>query len=285
MALFFVLTATQSFASNRFCYDSGPCFRKVLVANILDADYQYRDPYSSPDFPQYFDMSKYVPPTYLLSLANMNPQGNVSSHFDVEEIMNIDEGAYAIFSPGVLKIIETLRKQIKAPIIVNSGYRSPGHNSRVAGAATWSRHIYGDAVDIFSPSVSLNVLSKACLRLGAGFVQIYQAHVHCDWRDGQPDENFYVSSGPSNNSARMAEAGNEGFAIVPFNRGNSVMLSLIHPPQEDGGQVSYKWQIITPDQSLLELEGESVSVPLQKGTYSIRVDVGGFNIVEKTLQW
>jgi uncharacterized protein YcbK (DUF882 family) len=43
--------------------------------------------------------------------------------------------------------LQVLRDEVKRPIRINSGYRSPQHNRKVGGA-TKSRHVVGDAADI-----------------------------------------------------------------------------------------------------------------------------------------
>jgi uncharacterized protein YcbK (DUF882 family) len=64
------------------------------------------------------------------------------------------------------------------------------YNEGVDGA-TWSRHIYGDAVDMYSDTLSLAELAEACNDLGAGFTKLYTTHVHCDWRDHELDRAFF----------------------------------------------------------------------------------------------
>jgi len=51
--------------------------------------------------------------------------------------------------------LQVLRDELKAPITINSGYRSPAHNKKVGGA-TASTHLTGEGADIvvkgFSPA-------------------------------------------------------------------------------------------------------------------------------------
>ena len=43
--------------------------------------------------------------------------------------------------------LQVLRDELKAPITVNSGYRSPKHNAKIGGAKR-SQHLLGNASDI-----------------------------------------------------------------------------------------------------------------------------------------
>jgi zinc D-Ala-D-Ala carboxypeptidase len=51
-------------------------------------------------------------------------------------------------SVELLDKLEALRSAIGRPLQINSGYRSPGYNSTLEGAASKSEHVQGRAVDI-----------------------------------------------------------------------------------------------------------------------------------------
>ena len=53
----------------------------------------------------------------------------------------------AYIDPQVVHHAQEMRSGLGRALVVNSAYRSPEHNDAVGGA-TYSRHIYGDAVDI-----------------------------------------------------------------------------------------------------------------------------------------
>ncbi len=53
----------------------------------------------------------------------------------------------AYVDPEIVSHVQEIRSGLGRPLDLNSGFRSPEHN-RAVGGATFSRHIYGDALDI-----------------------------------------------------------------------------------------------------------------------------------------
>ena len=56
-------------------------------------------------------------------------------------------GQRAFVDPQAVWHVQQVRSGLGRPLIVSSSYRSPEHN-RDVGGATFSRHLYGDAVDV-----------------------------------------------------------------------------------------------------------------------------------------
>jgi hypothetical protein len=100
------------------------------------------------------------------------------------------KGRYAIYQIHAVEQLQAIRDTIGGPLRVHSGYRNVSYNADVGGA-TWSRHMYGDSVDMSSSVASLNDLSDICDDLGAGYIGMYDTHVHCDWRDDILDPAFF----------------------------------------------------------------------------------------------
>lgn len=67
-------------------------------------------------------------------------------------------------------------------IHILSGYRTPGHNARLDGAAKQSQHLNGKAVDLYIPAVSTKLLAAMSRIIGVGGVGIYpnKHYVHVD---------------------------------------------------------------------------------------------------------
>jgi uncharacterized protein YcbK (DUF882 family) len=70
----------------------------------------------------------------------------ISPHFKLREFQCRCCGVVKL-SPGLLAMLERMRGEWGAPMIVNSGYRCPKHNKAVGGAAR-SLHLCGMAADI-----------------------------------------------------------------------------------------------------------------------------------------
>jgi uncharacterized protein YcbK (DUF882 family) len=67
-------------------------------------------------------------------------------------------------------------------IIIQSGYRTPAHNARLAKAAKQSEHMKGNAADIHIPGLSVEMLERLAKAVAVGGVGFYQAEkfVHVD---------------------------------------------------------------------------------------------------------
>lgn len=80
--------------------------------------------------------------------------------------------------------IEKVRKILgNEPIIIESWLRDWAANSKIPGAASSSRHLFGDGIDFrclhLSPKQIYVALEKWHLK---GGLAVYKSHVHIDWR-------------------------------------------------------------------------------------------------------
>lgn len=88
---------------------------------------------------------------------------------------------------GVAINLQVLRDTLNAPIIINSGYRSPQHNKEVGGVPN-SQHVKGMAADIKSSHYTSKEISEVIEKLIAegsmeeGGIGIYNTFVHYDTR-------------------------------------------------------------------------------------------------------
>lgn len=83
-----------------------------------------------------------------LEVAPVSEQ--VSQNFLLSEYVNptIQRGARrAYVDPQAVWHVQQIRSALGRPLVVSSSFRSPEHN-RDVGGASFSRHLYGDAVDI-----------------------------------------------------------------------------------------------------------------------------------------
>lgn len=152
-----------------------------LVAPTLPDGYVYPPPLDN-------DPNFRVPVAYL-ELAGLDPGTALAPNFQLKEVARPEFGAFAVVQPAAIVHLQNMRDDLGG-LAIAAGYRSPGANASVGGS-TWSRHIYGDAFDIKPSSASLQALYDRCGAEGAGFRQLYEDHVHCDWRNEAVDEGFF----------------------------------------------------------------------------------------------
>jgi len=84
--------------------------------------------------------------------------------------------------------LQILRDEVKKPIKITSGYRSPEHNAKVGGVKS-SRHITGEAADFkiagMTPKEVAAVIEKliAAGKMEEGGLGIYSTWIHYDHRN------------------------------------------------------------------------------------------------------
>ncbi len=100
--------------------------------------------------------SQYLPPLGFIEVTPENKGVLVSRHYFLNDFIchaNTPFPHYMALSPAILLKLELLTLKLRqngipeARLTVLSGFRTPWYNQTVFGAK-WSRHIYGDAVDI-----------------------------------------------------------------------------------------------------------------------------------------
>lgn len=293
--------ADDTKASAKVCYlqtsKGQTCFETHDLddVNRAESKYKYVDSFNDPSFPSGLDRWQYRSPINLLFSSQHVSTAPLSKNFLRAEVLNANDsrGNYGFFSTKALHRIQQMREYFGKPLIINSGYRSPAFNSSLNGAARFSRHTYGDAIDFKIPGVSFRSIAKKCMDLGAGYYQIYSSHIHCDWRTTPLNEMVYgqdlrpnhihahspsdviqtlthkmeiVTTGRLNTSTRSTEA--------------AVQLSAKNVWLEDGEGVMYFWQV-SQNGNVVETSAASDPVFLLKpGEYQVSVNVGGS--LEKT---
>lgn len=71
----------------------------------------------------------------------------LSEHFKAREFRCKDGQAEIFVGEELILVLEDVREHFGQPVIVNSGYRTPGYNTLIGGQ-TWSTHLMGIAADI-----------------------------------------------------------------------------------------------------------------------------------------
>ena len=162
--------------------DYTACFPLVPATDSMGLDYAYPDLFEG--------NPQYSAPTAYLDLRVSDHEHSLSPNFVFSEFMSEAKGPFGFFQVHVVESLQAIREASGGPIFINSGYRNVSYNESVGGA-TWSRHLYGDAVDMYSGVLSLSELEDVCEDLGADFTLLYETHVHCDWRDHPLDSSFF----------------------------------------------------------------------------------------------
>ena len=95
----------------------------------------------------------YAQVEYFIEIAQLTRdqrQGKLANNFKLEEYVRIPEGnkdGKIYIDAEIVQHAQDLRDAWGNPLVLSSTYRSPEYNSAIGGA-TFSRHMYGDAIDI-----------------------------------------------------------------------------------------------------------------------------------------
>ena len=102
-------------------------------------------------------------------------------YFAYKEFDSPDKpGSGLTMDPVVLGMIDAARKAYGKPIKVNSGFRTPEHNSKVGGVSN-SSHLKGLAIDIAcSDSNERFLLLGALLKVGFKRLGVGTSFIHVD---------------------------------------------------------------------------------------------------------
>lgn len=174
-------------AAAEACY-LGPDRDDRACLPTVEWDAAWGDAYAYPD--PYGDDDQYLAPVRFLDLDSIDPDTRIAPNFVLSEVASAAKGRFGLFQAHTVDALQQIRDDIGGPLRVNSGYRNVDYNAGVGGA-TYSRHQYGDGVDIAADGASLDELAALCGGLGAGYVDVYATHVHCDWRTTPLDPAFY----------------------------------------------------------------------------------------------
>ena len=115
-----------------------------------------------------------------------NGEEKLSANFRVREFACSDGTDPVFISPSLIKVLQQVRDHFAAPVTINSGYRTPGHNKKVDGAA-YSQHQYGTAADIQVKGVAPAEVAAFAETLlpDSGGIGIYGTFTHVDVRENR----------------------------------------------------------------------------------------------------
>ena len=108
----------------------------------------------------------------------------LSANFKVREFACSDGSDTIFISPALVTVLQQIRDHFKAPVTINSGYRTDHHNDRTKDAAKFSQHKYGLAADITVKGVAPAKVAEYAetILVGMGGIGIYKNFTHIDVR-------------------------------------------------------------------------------------------------------
>jgi hypothetical protein len=117
--------------------------------------------------------------------ANVRAQ-YVAPNFQMGEFIKDTTLTSAVVDPVMVQHVQNARNRYGV-MTLSSGYRTPAYNSSIGGA-TYSRHMYGDAVDVPAATYSVfDALRTAFAPENPSYVEPYDQasnnHYHGDWRN------------------------------------------------------------------------------------------------------
>ena len=99
-----------------------------------------------------------IPPAGFIEVTQKNSETKVSPHFRLGQFLCKQEGGfpkYLLLDPRLLAKLEALLDALHARGIdaesleIMSGYRTPAYNRQIGNKTTFSRHVFGQAADVF----------------------------------------------------------------------------------------------------------------------------------------
>lgn len=288
-------------SSDSICFDGNSddgkiCFFAILKEDVLReaAGYDYLNPHTDPTFPSRWDPSFYEMPLRFVDLDRENPDTFIAENFKLIEFMEARKGRFGHFSPYVTRVLQEMRSQTNRSIRVNSAYRSPAYNAGISGSAKWSRHQFGDAVDLNISGLTVKEMGDVCADFNADFVLRYKTHIHCDWRWTAKLEDNPAQSGlalrsvttlTKNHINSLSATTQIVLSDTPFLEGDSVTLSIQSEHGEDHGELLNDWEILTPSGKNLNSSSTSLELTsLEAGTYFVKALAGGLIKVERSFE-
>ncbi|HWI52732.1 MAG TPA: D-Ala-D-Ala carboxypeptidase family metallohydrolase [Symbiobacteriaceae bacterium] len=157
-------------------YPSGVVVRMKQDATLTNS---YPDPASSPN------ATYYKRPVWFITVDSTVRAAKAAANFTIGEFISETGLTSAIVDPLMVQHSQNARNRYGV-LVVNSGYRSPAHN-RAIGGATYSRHMWGDAVDMdANTSAQYSAINSAFAAESPSYVESFAEggynHWHGDWR-------------------------------------------------------------------------------------------------------
>ena|SRR5699024_5197993 len=115
-------------------------------------------------------------------------------YFSLNDFDSPDEpGSYKNMKRSMMLLIDSIRKDIGRPIIVNSAYRTEKHNEKVGGVES-SSHRNGWALDVHCPDNQFRLaFIKSAIKHGVSRIGIYRTFIHIDMDPDKPQNTMWYT--------------------------------------------------------------------------------------------
>lgn len=104
------------------------------------------------------------------------------SNFKVKEFACKDGSDEIKIDDELVEKLQIMRSYFGSPIIINSGYRTNAHNTKVGGSKN-SQHLLGKAADIVVKGVTPSRVAAFARKIGFRGVGEYNGFTHVDTRN------------------------------------------------------------------------------------------------------
>ena len=108
------------------------------------------------------------------------------SEFDSRDL----PGSGSNMQPSTLMLLDNARDYAGIPFTINSGYRTPAHNTAVGSKPT-SSHVRGYAVDIAVNLMTRDRILAGCIKAGFKRIGIAKTFLHVDNDPVKPNATWY----------------------------------------------------------------------------------------------
>ncbi|MFO8098306.1 MAG: D-Ala-D-Ala carboxypeptidase family metallohydrolase [Salinibacter sp.] len=137
---------------------------------------------------------RYEPPEGFVRVTDANQDARISPNFRLDQFLSKqteDTPQYALVQPRLLRTLEAILDAVKkrghdvSTLHVMSGFRTPYYNRSIGNTTEYSRHLYGDAADIFVDANGDGTMDDLT---GDGRVTRADAEQLAEWIEDVPTE-------------------------------------------------------------------------------------------------
>jgi uncharacterized protein YcbK (DUF882 family) len=114
-----------------------------------------------------------------LHVSVLSDSFRLSRNFKLGEFKSKDYTDLVIIHPALILALQAIRDHTGRSVSINSGYRSPAHNTAIGGA-TNSLHVKGMAADIVIKGMTPLEVASLAHDLGLGGIKAYPTFTHID---------------------------------------------------------------------------------------------------------